>query len=59
MACGTEDFLLEHNREFKRFLDTHQVPVEYQESPSDHNFIFWNPYLESGLAWMLANRTEV
>lgn len=59
MACGTEDFLLEHNREFKRFLDAHQVPVEYQESPGDHNFTFWNPYLESGLAWMLANRTEV
>ncbi len=32
MACGTEDFLLENNRRFKRFLDAHQVPAEYYES---------------------------
>lgn len=53
MACGTEDFLLENNRRFKRFLDEHQVPVTYHESTGDHNFKFWNPYLESAIQWMI------
>lgn len=53
MACGTEDFLLENNRRFKKFLDDHQVPCAYHESSGDHNFKFWNPYLEAAIQWMV------
>lgn len=53
MACGTEDFLLENNRRFKQFLDDHQVSHVYHESPGDHNFKFWNPYLEAAIEWMV------
>nr|WP_288978157.1 alpha/beta hydrolase family protein [uncultured Blautia sp.] len=53
MACGTEDFLLENNRRFKHFLDIRGVPVLYAESAGDHNFKFWNPYLEAAVKWMV------
>ena len=44
MSCGTEDFLLENNREFHRFLEDRQVKHEYYESPGTHDFTFWNEY---------------
>lgn len=53
MACGTEDFLLEHNRRFRKFLQDHQVKHVYHESAGDHNFKFWNPYLETAIKWMV------
>lgn len=53
MACGTKDFLIEENRQFKRFLDDNMVPVEYYESEGDHDFRFWNQYLESAIQWMI------
>lgn len=52
MACGTEDFLLEKNREFREFLEKHQIPFRYQESPGNHDFVFWNQYLEPAVRWM-------
>jgi len=53
LCCGTEDFLLEHNREFKRFLDENQVPHVYYESPGAHDYSFWSPYVEKAIKWML------
>lgn len=53
MACGTEDFLLEKNREFQKFLNENQVPVIYQESSGNHDFDFWNQYLEPAVQWMI------
>lgn len=44
MCCGTEDFLLEQNREFHRFLTDRKVQHEYCESPGSHDFTFWNEY---------------
>ena len=54
MACGTEDFLLETNRAFHQFLSDEKVAVEYIESPGNHDWLFWNQYLEPSLQWMLA-----
>ena len=53
MACGTEDFLLEKNREFQKFLAEHHVPVSYRESAGNHDFLFWNQYLEPAIQWMV------
>ena len=44
MSCGTEDFLLENNREFHRFLTDRGVSHVYYESPGNHDFTFWNEY---------------
>ena len=49
----SEDFLLEHNREFKRFLDDNAVPHVYYESPGGHDYDFWNQYVEKAIRWML------
>lgn len=53
MACGTEDFLIQPNREFKAYLDSKNVPVTYVEGPGVHNFDFWREYLKKGLEWAL------
>lgn len=44
MACGTEDFLLEPNRVFHKFLEDNKVPHQYFESKGQHDFVFWNEY---------------
>jgi len=55
MACGTEDFLIEENRAFFRFLKDEKIDVEYIESPGVHNWDFWNAYLEPSIKWLLSN----
>lgn len=54
MACGTEDFLIEENREFHRFLMEQEIQVMYTESPGVHDWNFWNEYLEPSIKWMLS-----
>ena len=53
MACGTEDFLLAKNRQFRDFLKEQGVDVDYHESPGIHDWRFWNECLEPGVMWML------
>lgn len=53
LACGTEDFLLEHNREFVAFLKNNEIPHLYFESAGSHDYKFWNQYVERALKWML------
>lgn len=53
MACGTEDFLLENNRNFYDFLKKKGVEVDYYESPGAHEWKFWNEYLELAVKWLL------
>ncbi|MBN2584968.1 MAG: hypothetical protein JXL80_18030 [Planctomycetes bacterium] len=38
---GTEDFLLQANREFRGFLTGKGLQLEYKESPGTHNWSFW------------------
>ena len=44
MACGTEDFLLEANRRFHKFLEDNGVKHVYMESKGQHDMVFWNEY---------------
>jgi len=53
MACGTEDFLIEPNKQFKAFLDENGVPVTFVTAPGIHDFVFWRKFLEEGLKWAL------
>jgi S-formylglutathione hydrolase FrmB len=53
MACGTEDFLIQPNKEFKAFLDENKIPVTFVTGPGIHDFNFWRKYLEEGLKWAL------
>lgn len=53
MACGTEDLLLDENREFYQFLKEQRIEVQYHESQGMHNWLFWNQYLEPSIEWIL------
>lgn len=53
MVCGTEDFLLEKNREFYKFLSKEDVKVNYEESEGTHDWKFWNGYFEKAICWLL------
>ncbi len=44
LCCGTEDFLLENNREMHDFLDSRNVKHEYIETPGGHDMTFWNEH---------------
>ena len=44
MACGTEDFLLENNRQFHNFLSSENIEHIYLESRGGHDMEFWDKY---------------
>ena len=52
MCCGTEDFLLEENRRFHRFLTDREVPHVYRESAGGHDGVFWGEYTPKIMEWM-------
>ena len=52
MACGTEDFLIENNREMHRFLEAEGVPHEYHEAPGIHDMVFWTEHIQKIVHWM-------
>ena len=54
LCCGTEDFLIEPNRAFHRFLLEEKIPHEYFESPGEHNMVFWSEYIVKIVRWMFA-----
>lgn len=53
IACGTEDFLIENNRDLVTFLKENNVAHVYKESEGMHNFDFWGYYLEPAVKWMV------
>lgn len=54
MSCGTEDFLLENNRELHAYLDSIQVEHTYLESPGAHDMTFWSEYAVKFVEMMFA-----
>lgn len=53
LTCGTEDFLIEQNREFRDFLKNEEVDFTYEESKGIHDWKFWNENLEPAIKWIL------
>lgn len=41
-SCGTEDFLIQNNRDFLALLNEKKVPHEYREHPGVHDWVFWD-----------------
>jgi S-formylglutathione hydrolase FrmB len=41
-SCGTEDFLIQNNRDFLSILNERKVPHEYREHPGIHDWVFWD-----------------
>lgn len=51
MACGTEDFLLEENRDYHRHLEHLGIAHTYEEAPGEHDWAFWDIFIDKALAW--------
>jgi S-formylglutathione hydrolase FrmB len=49
--CGTEDFLIEDNRQYQRFLAEHGVAHEYEEFPGAHTWDYWDAHVAEGIAF--------
>lgn len=56
MACGTEDFLLEPNREFHAFLESKNVEHKYFESKGSHDMVFWDEYAKKLVPMLFENK---
>ena len=41
-SCGTEDFLIQNNRDFLKLLNDAKVPHEYREHLGVHDWVFWD-----------------
>ena len=52
MAVGTEDFLLQNNREYKKIFEDAGVDLTYIEAPGDHNWDFWDHFIHEALDWL-------
>ncbi len=55
MDCGTEDFLLEANRDFARRLAEARIPHVYNEFPGGHDWDYWDLHVRDALAFHAAN----
>ncbi len=48
-ACGTEDFLLQNNRDFASLIVEKKVRHEYRQSPGAHDWKFWDAQIQEFL----------
>ena len=53
MACGTEDFLLQPNRDLRDFLQKQKAEFLYEEGPGVHDWNFWTPHAYTGIEYLL------
>ena len=53
IAEGEDDFLLEHNRNFRDAAAAEDFDMKYEEHPGNHNWPFWNTYLPVGMDFLL------
>ena len=52
MCCGTEDRLLEDNRDMKKYLEENGYDLTYEESPGNHEWGYWDVNIQKVLAWL-------
>jgi S-formylglutathione hydrolase FrmB len=55
-CCGTEDFLYQGNIKFRDHLKKLKMNLHYQEAPGDHNWGFWDTYIQDVLKWLPLQR---
>ena len=53
--CGTEDFLIEHNREFHAHLQKLGIDHEYEEFPGAHEWGYWDTHVQAALRFHARN----
>ncbi|MDQ0059079.1 alpha/beta hydrolase [Paenibacillus harenae] len=58
MACGTEDFLLDVNQRFHRYLKDEGIEHTYKETAGAHTWDFWNDRIGEALEWALGDQSS-
>ena len=53
--CGTEDFLIEPNRDLHRQLTQAGIPHGYEEFPGIHDWPYWNVHLARSLRFFASH----
>jgi enterochelin esterase-like enzyme len=53
--CGTEDPLLEHNRDLHRQLQANGVPHIYEEYPGGHDWNYWETHVADTLKFFASH----
>jgi S-formylglutathione hydrolase FrmB len=49
--CGTDDALIDENREFHSYLDSIGIAHEYQEFPGGHTWDYWDLHVQEAMAF--------
>ena len=49
--CGTEDFLIQDNRDFHAHLENIGYAHQYQEHPGSHEWGYWDQHIQDTLAF--------
>lgn len=52
IACGTEDPMFNINQSFATFLQDNDVNVKFEVGPGNHNWEFWDEYIEKAINWL-------
>jgi len=51
-CCGTEDFLYDGNRNFKKVAEGKELDYTYLERPGSHCWDFWDEAIQDVLRWL-------
>jgi len=52
IACGTEDILIDANRNYHQFLQENGVNHTYVEGPGGHTWDYWDEYILKVMDWL-------
>ena len=52
VACGTEDPVIEYNRNFRKLLERYGVDHTYTERPGGHDWWFWDVEIRRVFEWL-------
>ncbi len=50
--CGTEDFLIEHNRATHKHFEDLGIPHHYSERPGEHSWALWDEVIQEALGFI-------
>ena len=56
--CGSEDFLIQQNRDMRDHLTKAGLPFTYEESPGDHQWKYWDEKIQTVLKWLPVAQPE-
>ncbi|MHC5229471.1 alpha/beta hydrolase [Enterococcus sp. LJL99] len=52
LCCGEDDFLLSASKSISEVLTEKGIDHQFETGPGDHNWIFWDEWIQRVLAWL-------